>query len=195
MPSTPCGPAATGIDADAEAMRRAGAGDEAAYRQLVRAHFAPVTALAHRLLDDAGEAEEIGQEAFLRLWRQAGKWRPEARVGTWLYRVTYNLCIDRLRRRREVPSVCVPEPADQRAGVLALHQRDQRRRIVQAAIARLPERQRAAVHLVHFQEASNISAADVLGVSVEALESLLARGRRRLRAELEELKSDLMGDP
>ncbi len=195
MPSTPCEPAATEIEADAETMRRLGGGDEAAYRQLLRAHLAPVTGLAHRLLDDAGEAEEIGQEAFLRLWRQAGKWRPEARIGTWLYRVTYNLCIDRLRRRREVTSESVPELADERAGVLALHQRDQRRRIVAAALARLPERQRAALHLVHFQEASNILAAEVLGVSVEALESLLARGRRRLRAELEELKSDLLGDP
>ena len=182
-------------DPDLDLVRRAGAGDGPACAALVDRHLARITALAGRMLGNRADAEEVAQDVFLRVWQQAAKWRAgEARFSTWLHRVTLNLCHDRLRRRREValeaagelPSGAPPPGADlQRAAVAER---------VQGALAQLPERQRDAILLCHYQELGNIEAAVVLGVSVEALESLLARGRKRLRELLITEASDLMGD-
>jgi RNA polymerase sigma-70 factor (ECF subfamily) len=146
------------------------------------------------MLGDMAEAEDVAQECFLRLWRTAPKWRGEARVGTWLHRVAHNLCIDRLRRRRETTGGEAPDLPDTAAGPATQQQQAQVARAVEGAMARLPERQRAAIALVHYQEMGNIEAADIMGVSVEALESLLSRGRRALRQALAERRDDLMGE-
>jgi RNA polymerase sigma-70 factor (ECF subfamily) len=112
-----------------------------------------------------------------------------------MHRVALNLCYDRLRRRREKPDadagLYVADPAPLASETWLAQQRAAK---VQAALSELPERQRAAIALVHFQELSNIAAAEMLEVSVEALESLLARGRRALKAALAEVAQDLIGD-
>jgi RNA polymerase sigma-70 factor (ECF subfamily) len=112
-----------------------------------------------------------------------------------MHRVALNLCYDRLRRRREKPDadagLYVADPAPTASDAWLAQQRAAK---VQAALADLTERQRAAIALVHFQELSNIAAAEMLEVSVEALESLLARGRRALKAALAEVAQDLIGD-
>ncbi len=182
------------VQADAALIARVGAGDSAACRALVDAHLGRIHGFAWRMLGDAGEAEDVAQEAFIRLWRQAARWRAEARAGTWLHRVAHNLCIDRLRRRRETPGNPVPEPADPAPGPMAARHRDQVTGAIQAALAGLPERQRAAIALVHYQELGNIEAAAVMDISVEALESLLSRGRRGLRQRLVEMRDDLLGE-
>jgi len=183
------------IAADAALVARVGAGDPAACRALMEAHLGRIHACAWRMLGDSGEAEDVAQECFLRLWRQAAAWRAEARDATWLHRVAYNLCVDRLRRRRRTGTEEPADPADPAPGPAAEHQRAQVRRAVAAALGRLPVRQRAAIALVHYQELGNVEAADIMGVSVEALESLLARGRRALRAALRDVQDDLMGEP
>lgn len=182
------------VRADAVLLADVAAGEPRACRVLVDAHLGRVTAFAWRMLGDAGEAEDVAQEAFLRLWRQAASWRADARVGTWLHRVAHNLCIDRLRRRRPMADTEPPDIMDPSGGPAADRQRTQVARTVEAALAGLPERQRAAIALVHYQELGNIEAADILGVSVEALESLLSRGRRGLRERLRDRKNDLMGE-
>lgn len=182
------------VRADAALVARVGAGDSAACRALVDGHLGRIHGLAWRMLGDRAEAEDVAQDAFLRLWRQAGRWRAEARVGTWLHRVAHNLCVDRLRKRRGDTGDEPPELPDPAPGPAADHQRSQVARRVEAALARLPERQRAAITLVHYQELGNIDAADIMGVSVEALESLLSRGRRGLREALSGQRDDLMGD-
>ena len=175
-------------DPDAELLARMAGGDEAAFRTLTVRKLPRLHGLALRLLGDPAEADDVAQDAFLRTWRQAGAWRPgQARFDTWLHRVVLNLCYDRLRRRRETPVADPPEqvdpalPADQRI------EGDETARRVQAALARLPPRQREAIMLQIYQELSNIEIAEVLGVSVEALESLLSRARRALRSMLEEV--------
>jgi RNA polymerase sigma-70 factor, ECF subfamily len=154
---------------------------------LVSQKLPRILTLALRMLGDVAESEDVAQEAFLRIWRRAGDWRGDggARFDTWLHTVVLNLCRDRLRRRgREKPFAETPERADETPGAEARVQADQASSLVRAALAELPERQREAIMLYHYQELSNQDAATALEVSVEALESLLSRARRTLRARL-----------
>lgn len=170
-------------DPDTELVARVGRGDEAATRMLVGAKLPRILALARRMLDDATEAEDVAQETFVRAWRQAAGWRPgAARFDTWLHTVTLNLCRDRLRRRRETVMPELPEIADPAPPADAALDETAQASAVQAAITALPERQREAILLVHYQDLTNIAAAEAMEISVEALESLLSRGRRSLRA-------------
>lgn len=173
-------------DDDHQLMARVADGDAGAFRRLVERHAASLTAHASRMLHSASEAEEVVQETYIRLWKQAPRYRPEAKLRTLLYGITHNLCIDRLRARRKHDADALDELAaeDRPSRELGARQLSAE---VQAAIARLPERQRAALSLVHFEELSNIDAAALLDISIEALESLLSRARRTLRELLAEL--------
>jgi RNA polymerase sigma-70 factor (ECF subfamily) len=175
-------------DPDDELVRRAGQGDAAAVQALVARKLRRVLSLAERMLGDAAEAEDVAQETFVRVWRNAANWRPgAAKFDTWLHRVTLNLCYDRLRRRSERPVAEPPETPDTGpAPDRGLHAADVGRR-VSAAMQALPPRQREAIVLCHYQELGNIEAASLMGVSVEALESLLSRGRRALKVALADM--------
>jgi len=176
------------VDPDEDLVRRVGQGDPAAIQALVARKLPRMLALAQRMLGDPVEAEDVAQDAMLRAWKQAPRWTPgKARFDTWLHRVALNLCYDRLRRRREVPTEISPDrpdegPAPDR-GVIAA----QLGARVDRALAALPQRQREAIVLCHYQELTNIEAASLMSVSVEALESLLSRGRRTLRQTLADL--------
>jgi RNA polymerase sigma factor (sigma-70 family) len=180
-------------DPDADVVRRIGEGDERAMRALVDRHIGRMLQLAKRMLGDETEAEDVAQEVFTRAWRMAPKWRPgEAKFETWMHRVALNLCYDRLRRRREVVTDQIPERVDDGPTPFdAAHASDVAAR-VDRAVQALPERQRAAITLCAYQELTNIEAAAVLEVSVEALESLLSRARRTLRATLEDEAAALL---
>lgn len=179
---------------DAELMRRVSAGESAASREVVELYLDQIVAYAFKMLRDAAEAEDVAQEAYLRLWRNADRWRPEAPVVNWLHKVTYNLCIDRLRKKSTVNLENVSEPADVGPSpAKALHQ-TQIAEAVAAAIEDLPERQRFAIVLVHQQEMSNIETAAIMEISIDAVESLLARGRRGLKKALVTLRPDLEGE-
>ncbi len=180
------------LDPDADLVRRIGEGDQRAARALVDRHLSRMLTLARRMLGDEAEAEDVAQEVFLRVWRHAARWRPgQARFETWMHRVAINLCYDRLRRRREKVTDELPEQIDESPSAFDTMASEESARRVEAAVLQLPERQRAAITLVAFQEMSNIDAAEALGVSVDALESLLARGRRSLRAALSDEIADL----
>jgi RNA polymerase sigma-70 factor, ECF subfamily len=171
----------TGRTLDAELIGRARAGERAALRRMVDDHLPSITRFAFRMLGDRAEAEDVAQETFLRLWRELDRWEPRARLSTWLHRVAHNLCVDRLRARRQVRLTDDAEVADPQEGVAARLESLERTEALSGALGALPERQRAAVTLVYHQGLSNREAADVLGVEVDALESLLARGRQGLR--------------
>jgi RNA polymerase sigma factor (sigma-70 family) len=175
----------TAGDTDEALLAAVARGEPAAARALVARKLPRIQALARRMLTDPAEAEDVAQEVFLRTWRQAPRWRPGgARLDTWMHRVALNLCYDRLRRRRERPTADPPETPDPGPGPdRGLHAADVGG-AVERALAALPHRQREAVVLCHYQELGNIEAAAAMGVSVEALESLLARARRSLRARL-----------
>lgn len=181
--------------ADGELMRRVAAGDAAACRFVADRHLDGIVRFAYRMLGNQADAEDVAQEAFMRLWQTSKRWKPNALIKTWLHRVAHNLAIDRLRLRKPSEAVEDAGLSDAGPGPGGHLQRDQVARIVDAAIAALPDRQRAALALVHYEEMSNIDAAKIMGVSVEAIESLLARARRALRASLSERRADLLGEP
>lgn len=176
---------------DDDLIRLYAAGDAVAARALTLRHAPRVLAVARRMLADPAEAEDVAQETMLRLWRMAPDWRSgEAALATWLYRVASNLCLDRLRRRRETGDEA-PETADEAPSALETLARADRAAALRAALDGLPERQRLAIVLRHLEERSNPEIAAILGVSVEAVESLLARGRRELAARLVPRRAEL----
>lgn len=182
-------PAAQGddgvADAETQLLRRYAAGEPAAARELAGRLVPRLMQFATRMLGDPAEAEDVTQETMLRLWRQAPRWQPgAAQVSTWAYRVAANLCTDRLRRRRPLPLEAAPEPADGAPGAEARLIAADRAGALAAALLALPERQRQAVVLRHLEGLSNPAIAEVMGIGVEAVESLTARGRRALAAML-----------
>lgn len=175
-------------DPDEALLTRVARGDPAAVRALVARKLPRLLALGQRMLGEVSEAEDVAQETFVRAWKNAGTWKPGgARFDTWLHRVALNLCYDRLRRRREVTVDALPELQDEGPAPDRGLQADDVGRRVAAAMGALPDRQREAVTLCHYQELSNIEAAALMEVSVEALESLLSRGRRALRVALSDM--------
>ncbi|MCI4663200.1 MAG: RNA polymerase sigma factor [Neomegalonema sp.] len=175
--------------ADAELMARIAAGDPEAAKEAIDLHAGRLHALAYRMLNDTAEAEDVSQEAMLRLWKIAPEWRAgEARISTWLHRVTLNLCYDRLRKKRTTDLDEAPEQEDPAKSVQEQLEARDDAAALRKALSALPDRQRAAIILRHFEEKSNPEIAEQLDVSVEAVESLLARGRRALKAALNSAK-------
>jgi RNA polymerase sigma-70 factor (ECF subfamily) len=179
--------------ADEELMLRVGRGDREACRLLVERHLGRVVAFAGRVLGDRSDAEDVAQEVFARVWTSAATWRPDARFTTWLHRVATNLCLDRLARRREAPLDDAPEPVDPHPTPAGRLEGAEVTRVVGREIAALPERQRIALALCHYQGLRNDEAAAIMEITVDALESLLARARRTLRARLQPLAPELLG--
>lgn len=173
-------------DENAELVVRFAAGDHSAARLLTQRLAPQITRQAWRVLGDRGEAEDVAQEVMMKLWKQAATWRlGEAKVTTWVYRVTQNLCIDRLRRRRNTTNIDqIAEPEDGKPSVLQSITTEERNQALAAEIDLLPERQREALLLRHFEEFSNPAIAERLDCTVEAVESLLARARRQLAKRL-----------
>ncbi|SHI64070.1 RNA polymerase sigma factor [Wenxinia saemankumensis] len=168
-------------------------GDARAARDLTLALAPRALSQAQRMLADRAEAEDVVQEALMRLWRIAPDWRQgEARVTTWLYRVVANLCLDRLRRRgRAAPLDAVPEPADDAPGAAEGLLEAARHRALAEALAAIPERQAHAVALRHLEGLGNPEIAAAMDIGVEAVESLTARGKRALAAILAERRAEL----
>ena len=205
-PTTPDDPTASGIaavrasdepGADAQTQELAqqgdtalvgmvGTGSVAAFAVLVERHSAALYRVGLRMLGDAHEAEDVVQDAFARLWQYAARWKPSgAGLIGWLHRVAINLCFDRKRRFRVITTADLPDIADDAPLADRLIEADQARAAVAGALNALPERYRAALVLCYFEGYSNAAAADMLGLNIKAMESLLFRARRQLREVLE----------
>lgn len=170
---------------DAELLARFSKGDRAAALALT-SRLAPVVfAQAFRMLGDRAEAEDVTQESLLRLWKAAPGWdATRAKITTWLYRVTSNLCIDRLRKSNRNSGDEVPEVADETPGIDRKLQATARAQALQHALQTLPDRQRQAMILRHIEDLSNPEISDIMEISVEAVESLVSRGKRALASTL-----------
>lgn len=187
MPLDPLSPSS-----DETLLARYAAGDPRASADLAARLLPRVLNQARRMLGDPSEAEDVAQDAMMRLWRVAPDWRRgEAKVSTWLYRVTANLCLDRLRKRRDtVTDTDVDLPDDGLQAEEALLLQD-RKDALQSALNALPDRQRQAVVLRHIEGLANPEIAQIMDISARAVESLTARGKRALAVELENRRDEL----
>lgn len=182
-------------ETDAALVARAGRGDAAAFRTLVDRHIGAMLGIARRLLRDDAEAEDVVQEGMLRMWRTSASLEVgDAGIKPWLRRVVSNLCIDRIRsgRRTEVTDD-VPEQEQPASQLAALTGRELSERVDEALKA-LPERQRLALTLFHYEGMSQIEIGSVMEISDEAVESLLSRARRTLRSLLKDDWQELVND-
>ncbi len=168
-------------------------GDGQAARVLTARLLPRVLAQATRMLGNAAEAEDVAQDAMIRLWKMAPDWRQDtAQVSTWLYRVVANLCTDRLRKRRGAVSLDqVAEALDGSPSAAAQMQTKARIMALSDALAQLPDRQAQAVALRHLEGVSNPEIAQIMDISVRSVESLTARGKRALAALMAGRKAEL----
>ena len=175
-----------GSDSDDQLMARVAARDTNALRLLSDRHATVPWRIACRMLGDQIEAEDIAQEALLRLWQHGDRWQAGGSgVAAWLTRVATNLCLDRLRRKRFVGDDDVPERADDAPLADVEIESDQVRDAVKHCIEALPERQRAAIVLTYYEERQNQMAAEVLAMQLKAFESLLFRARAAMQGCVE----------
>ncbi len=175
-------------------LSRIAGGDEAAFATLVDRFLPGVFRYAFSFLKAHGPAEDIAQEAFFRLWKASASWNPDVSAHRWLLKVTRNLCIDELRRKRphEPEDDAIDEiPSQSQTQEALLSQKDVGQHLEQALLL-LPTRQREALWLTYYEDMSGAEAASVMTITVDALESLLARGRKNMRHHLMKLKTALM---
>lgn len=178
---------------DAELMTMAASDDQMAYRMLVERHFKRVYALAYRMIYHGVDAEDIAQETFLKLWIKRHNWRQDgAAVSTWLYRVTVNAAIDYKRRPRTSPLGDASDPIDQQPTAVTLIHKQEVNVTLRKAMMKLSEQQHAALVLFYQQDLSNIEAAKILDISVNAMESLLKRARAKLREVLKHSSDEMI---
>ena len=175
-------------------MQRIQKKDTRAFEQFVDRYLTPLHHFAYRWLGNHADAQDVIQEAFLRIWNHAQQWKHtgKAQVSTWVYRIVYHLCIDHHRRIHSDLTELSDEFPDTKASPEQVLQQKQISDQVKEILQQLPERQRSAIILCYYQELSNRQAAEILEVNLQALESLLARGRRTLRQKLEHQYPDLI---
>jgi RNA polymerase sigma-70 factor (ECF subfamily) len=180
---------------DASLVAAAAKGDAAAFRSLVDRHLSGVLAVARRMLRDDAEAEDVAQEALLRLWRSAeGLEVGPQGLRPWLRRVVSNLCVDRMRSGRRLMVVEeVPDRAEPATQLTQMEARDVSQR-VDGALKELPDRQRMALTLFHYEGLSQVEVGRIMEISDEAVESLLARARRNLKGALREEWRELLAE-
>lgn len=173
-------------DSDDALMLRVQDRDSDAFRVLIDRHADVPFRIGCRMMGDSSEAEDIAQEAMLRLWNGADSWRGQGPgVAAWLTRVATNLCIDRLRKARRISGDEPPDSIDEAPPADALVDEDKQARAVRECIGKLGDRQRAAVILTYYEEQPNAAAADDLAMKIKAFESLLFRARKALKDCLE----------
>jgi RNA polymerase sigma-70 factor (ECF subfamily) len=170
---------------DEALMQRVRSDDEPAYRVLLLRHVYRAQRLAQRLLGDRAAAEDVIQDVFLQIWVRRAEWQSrDAKFTSWLYRVVYNRSLDVKRRRREAQIDEAYDPPDGAADAVTRIYRGQVLRRLRAALSQLPEQQYLTLFLHYHEGYSAREAADALGITLQAAESLLKRGRRNLRESL-----------
>lgn len=180
------------LDQDDELLQRVAAEDEAAFRLLVERHIDHAYGLALRILGNGADAEDVVQDTFLKVWTHRGRWEAgRAKFSTWLYRVVMNRCIDLRRQPRGEDVAEVAEPVDDKPDAVTAIHRHEVTDMLETAMARVPEQQRYALILSYHQELSNSEIAEVMETTVPAVESLLKRGRQRLRELLRRSEGDI----
>jgi RNA polymerase sigma factor (sigma-70 family) len=187
LPATvqPIGSSRDTVDSDTFLVQRVAARDGVAFRTIAERETRILHRIAYRMLGDAAAADDIVQEALLRLWDGAARWKPGTHnLAAWLRRVATNLCLDQLRRRKFTSDDLAPEREDDAPLADAALLVAQLRAQVAAALGALPDRQRAAIILTYYEALPNAEAAETLDMNIKAFESLLRRARQTLHGAL-----------
>ena len=175
------------LQEDEQLMVAVTGGNKEAFSELASRYLNQIIQFAYRYVGNRSDAEDVAQETLIRLWKHAVSWEPQGySLKSWLYRITYNLCIDDIRKRKPVSELKYDNQAVATEQPEKEVYDDEKQSLVFEALNALPERQRTAINLCVYQALSNQDAANVMGVSVDALESLLSRGRRNLRKDLKD---------
>lgn len=167
---------------DERLMRRVADGDQDAFSALVRSHSAQLYRVAFRILSDSHEAEDVVQQVFSKLWQTAPNWKSKGKgLGAWLKKVTVNRSIDRYRKVRIVSSEPHPEPVDKAPNQHHILEMKELNLAVTEALNALPIRHKTAIILSYYEGYTNSVSADILGLNLKAMESLLVRARRNMQ--------------
>jgi RNA polymerase sigma-70 factor, ECF subfamily len=182
LPERSMSPAGMSEHSDSDLLAAINRRDHAAFENLLRRHFNYAFKIAARMLGDAHEAEDVAQEIFLKLWANPKLWQPgKGKFSTWVYRVSANASIDRMRRKRFEPIEMALSKPDEGLDPESAAFNSQLRARVKTALDQLPPRQKLAVVLTHYQGCSNKESAQIMDIHVDGLESLLVRARRKLK--------------
>lgn len=162
-----------------------------AFTELVTRHSSRFYSLAYRTLFDKVAAQDVVQEAFLKLWRNPQRWNGSKGVKftTWFYQLTLNLCLDINKKKQPLALTPQWDACDDTSDLERVHHQHQRQQLVDQAIAQLPQTQRTALNLCFYEKRSNQEAADIMGISLKALQSLLIRAKASLRKQLQSAKA------
>ncbi len=171
---------------DSHLVRRLQAGEEAAFDALLERHQRAVLNFCYRLLGNAADADDVAQETFVRLHQQRAKLDPDRPLPAWLFTVARRQCIDRLRQRRRRHSVALSDAPELATSDASGRQREMADEIA-AAVAALPEEQRAAFVLSEYHDLPDAEIAGVMGCSRKSVELRLYRAKQTLRARLRHL--------
>ena len=166
---------------DAELLLAAARQDQTAFSVLVQRYYPVVHRVVWRTMNGHADAEDIAQEAFLRLWKNPAQVREAGALKGWLMRVASNMAMDRFRAKATTDLDAAEHLSDGRPGAEQLMSQSWAAKRVDLAIATLPDRQRLALTMVHFEQFTNIEAAAAMDLSIDALESLLSRARQSLK--------------
>ncbi|WP_316858529.1 RNA polymerase sigma factor [uncultured Cohaesibacter sp.] len=168
-------------------------GQEEAFQALVERHIDRGYAVAYRILQDGPEAEDVLQDAFLQVWTRRGSWKPgKAKFSTWLFKVVTNRCIDLLRKSKIAPMDELPDLKDDSSNQSTVMEMQEAIDLLEKAVAKLPDQQRIAIVFSYNENMSNSEIAEIMETSVSAVESLLKRGRQKLRQSLKSHSSDIL---
>jgi len=178
-------------ETDLGLMSLIAAGNKSAFTELARRNMSTMLSFARRYVQHS-EAEDIVQEALTRIWLKAGQWQERGlSPRSWLMRIVYNLCMDSLRKQPMLTQQLCNEQLATENGPEQNYEQDIKKQQMQMAMQGIPERQRSAIMLTVYLAMSNREAAEVLGVSVDALESLLSRGRRGLKQNISQQQGEI----
>lgn len=175
---------------DIELMELVKSGDTTAYTLLVDRYMSPIFKFAYSFVKNIEKAEDITQDTFIVLWSKADNWEAKGQLKSWLFRIARNKCIDHIRSTKQHLDVDDLEISSKIASQEQQLYNEQMANVIDAHMQALAPRQREAITLVHFVECTNIEAAEIMDISVDALESLLARGRKKLRESLKGLQEE-----
>lgn len=172
-------------DPDYGLISKVAGGDDAAFTQLVDKYKRRVLFTAYRYVGDASASEDLAQEVFIKVWQKAGSFKHKSLFSTWLYRIVVNHCLNYRAKQKRIKTVRLDEQIpDSSVGSEERLEKERQSRIVREAVSKLPKRQRMALILSRFEGKTYKEIAEVMGVSLSSVESLIFRAKDNLRRKL-----------